>query len=119
MPNKTITPVTIKFTPEFKRNLRALAKKYRHIKSDIQPVIERIQEGNFLGDQISRTQGYTIFKVRVKNRDIPKGKRSGYRFIYYLKTHKEIILITIYSKTEQSDIAPEKIRQIIKKSEPQ
>ena len=119
MPNKTITPVTIKFTPEFKRNLRALAKKYRHIKSDIQPVIERIQEGNFLGDQISRTQGYTIFKVRVKNRDIHKGKRSGYRFIYYLKTHKEIILITIYSKTEQSDIAPEKIRQIIKKSKPQ
>ncbi len=56
--------VEIRFTPEFKRNVRALAKKYRHIRSDIQPVIDSLQAGNFVGDQIPRT-GYTIFKVRV------------------------------------------------------
>lgn len=32
--------VTISFTLEFKRNLRALAKKYRSIRSDVQPLIE-------------------------------------------------------------------------------
>lgn len=30
----------VEFTPEFKRNLRSLAKKYRRIRSDIQPVIK-------------------------------------------------------------------------------
>jgi len=34
--------VQVEFTPEFKRNLRALSKKYRHIRSDVQPVIDRL-----------------------------------------------------------------------------
>ena len=28
-------PVEVRFTPEFKRNLRALSKKYRHIRSEV------------------------------------------------------------------------------------
>ena len=70
----------VRYTPEFKRNLRALAKKYRHIRSDVQPIIEEIQRGSFPGDHVPST-GYSIFKVRIKNSDISKGKRSGYRFI--------------------------------------
>lgn len=34
--------------------------------------------------------------------------------IYYLKTTKKIILVTIYSKLEQADIAAKQIRQILK-----
>jgi len=108
--------VDVRYTPEFKRNLRALAKKYRHIRSDVQPVIEEIQRGSFPGVQVTET-GYAIFKVRLKNSDIPKGKRSGYRFIYYLKKRDEAILVTIYSKTDQSDITPAQIRRILKEYE--
>ena len=115
MPNDN-SFVEVKYTPEFKRNLRLLAKKYRHIRSDIQPIIEEIQNGNFLGDQVIDT-GYVIFKVRIRNTDISKGKRSGYRFIYYLKRLKEVIFITIYSKKEQSDIAARKILKILKEYE--
>ena len=68
----------------FKRNLRILAKKYRQIRYDIQPIIEQLQAGNFLGNQIPRTD-YTVFKVRVKNNDRQKGKSSGYRLIYQVK----------------------------------
>lgn len=32
IPNKPTTPVDVSFTPEFKRNIRQLSKKYRHIK---------------------------------------------------------------------------------------
>ena len=112
MPNKKSAQIKIAFTPEFKRNLRSLSKKYRHIRSDIAPVIEELKKGNFVGDQVPRTS-YTIFKVRVKNRDIGKGKSAGYRVIYYLKTKSSVILVTIYSKTEQSDVAPNKIRRIV------
>lgn len=71
----------VEFTPEFKRNLRALSKKYRHIRSDIQPAIEQLQAGDFIGDRVPRTQ-YVVFKARVGNSDISKGKSAGYRLIY-------------------------------------
>nr|BAL58395.1 hypothetical conserved protein [Candidatus Acetothermum autotrophicum] len=105
--------VKLEYTPEFKRNLRALAKKYRHIYSDVQPVLDRIQAGEIVGDRVPRAR-YTIFKVRVRNSDIPKGKRSGYRMIYYLKTPRNIILVTIYSKLDQGDVSEAQIRQIIR-----
>ena len=112
MPNDQVFPIEINFTLEFKRNLRALSRKYRHIRSDVQPVIEQLKSGEIVGDQIPRVK-YTVFKVRVKNSDIRKGKQSGYRFIYYLKTKSEVILVTIYSKLEQSDISTEQIRQVL------
>ncbi len=77
MPNEEPSnKIPVEFTPEFKRNIRHLSKKYRHIKSDVQPVIEDLKSGRTLGDQIQST-GYTVYKVRVKNTDIRKGKRAG------------------------------------------
>lgn len=99
-------------TREFQRDLRTLSKKYRHIRSDVQPIIEKLQAGELLGVPIPGT-GYEIFKVRVKNSDIQKGKSGGYRFIYYLQTMTIVILIAIYSKSEQSDIAADRILAII------
>lgn len=113
MPAESAQPLRVEYTPEFKRNLRALAKKYRHIRSDIQPLIDRLQAGEVLGDQVPRTR-YAVFKMRVQNSDIQKGKSSGYRLIYHLKTVLNVVLITIYSKLEQGDISTEHIRSIVK-----
>lgn len=106
-------PVEVRFTPEFKRNLRALAKKYRHLHSDVQPLIDRLQAGEILGDQVPGT-GHTIFKARIQNSDIQKGKRSGYRLIYHLKTPTDIVLVTIYSKLDQGDISTEQVQRVLK-----
>ncbi len=102
----------VEFTPEFKRNLRALSKKYRHIRSDVQPAIERLQAGEFFGDRISGTQ-HVVFKARVKNSDIRKGKSAGYRLIYQVKASKSVVLVTIYSKLDQGDISAHWIRRIL------
>ena len=112
MPSEPAESVQVEYTQEFKRNLRALANKYRHIRSDVQSVIDQLQAGEVMGDQVPRTR-YTIFKVRVRNSDIQKGKRSGYRLIYHLRTPENIILVTIYSKLDQSDISAEQIRRIL------
>lgn len=96
----------------FNRNLRTLAKKYRSIRNDIQPVIEQLQQGELLGDQIPGV-GYTVFKLRVRNSDTQKGKSGGYRLVYYVKTATGIILLTVYTKSEQVDIAANDIRRII------
>jgi mRNA-degrading endonuclease RelE of RelBE toxin-antitoxin system len=108
--------VDVRFTPEFKRNLRVLSKRFRHLRSDIEPVIEQLQAGNFIGDQIPHT-GYALFKVRVRNTDARRGKSGGYRLIYYLRTPLSVVLITIYSKSEQSDVSPTEVRCIIREFE--
>ena len=103
----------VEYTPEFKRSLRKLARKYRSIRTDLEPVIKGLQAGELVGDQITGT-GYTLFKSRVRNSDIQKGKRSGYRLIYWLRTSKDIILVTVYSKLDQGDISTKEIRRILK-----
>lgn len=108
-PNK-FPPVV--YTPEFKRNLRQLAKKYRHIRDDLQPTIDQLADGLKPGDQISGIQ-HEVFKLRVGNSDARKGKSGGYRVIYYVKGEEAIVLVTIYSKSEQADVSAAEIRRII------
>ena len=45
--------VKIELTPEFKKNLKKLAKKYRNIRSDLELFIKELKQGNFTGDRIS------------------------------------------------------------------
>jgi mRNA-degrading endonuclease RelE of RelBE toxin-antitoxin system len=112
MSSDPVSPIQVTFTPEFKRNLRQLAKKYRHIQSDLQPILNQLATGAKPGDQVPQVR-YEVFKVRAKNSDASKGKSGGYRLIYYVKSASAVVLVTVYSKTEQSDIAPQDIRQII------
>ncbi len=106
--------VLVEHTPEFKRNVRQLAKKYRRIRSDVQPVIDNLQKGETPGDQVPRTgEERVIFKVRIRNSDSGKGKRGGYRMIYWVKSNRSVVLITIYSKTEQGDVSAGALRQAI------
>lgn len=104
--------IQVEASPTFNRNLRDLAKKYRNIRNDIQPVIEQLEEGELPGDQIPGVS-YTVFKLRVRNSNTQKGKSGGYRLIYYVKTAMGIILLTVYAKSEQVDIAADDIRSII------
>ncbi|NJL26123.1 MAG: type II toxin-antitoxin system RelE/ParE family toxin [Calothrix sp. SM1_5_4] len=100
----------------FTRDLRTLAKKYRSIYQDVQPIIEELQNGKIVGDQIPNI-GYTVFKVRIRNTDIQKGKSGGYRLIYYLQATTGIILLTIYPKSGQADIDADEIKAIIEQKE--
>ena len=104
--------VELKFSEEFKNKLRNLSKKYRNIRADLQPILDDLQAGNFQGDQIANV-GYTVFKLRIKNRDNKKCKSAGYRVIYYVKTATSVFLVTIYSKSEQSNIPASEIRRIL------
>ena len=56
--------IQVEASQTFNRNLRSLAKKYRSIRNDIQPVIEQLERGELLGDKISGI-GYEVFKLRV------------------------------------------------------
>ncbi|WP_333453796.1 type II toxin-antitoxin system RelE/ParE family toxin [Microcoleus sp. herbarium5] len=103
--------VQIDLTPEYKRNLRELSKKYRQIRLDTQPVIEQIQAGNFIGDRIPGIgEDYIILKVRVKNSNIQKGKSAGDRMIYQIESPVSVPLLTIYSKSVKRSYLPAGVR---------
>ena len=104
--------IQLLFSDEFKTRLRTLIKRYRSIRTDLQPLLNELQSGNFISDQIPGT-GYTVFKVRLKNSDIQKGKSGGYRVIYQLRGDTYILLVVIYSKSDQDDIPANQIRDII------
>lgn len=104
--------MTVNYSAVFVRQLKRLKKKFRSIRDDLQPLLDGLQAGVTPGDQIPGV-GYTAYKVRLPNTDAGRGKSSGYRVIYYLETEADLLLLTIYSKTEQSDLAPHQVKRII------
>jgi mRNA-degrading endonuclease RelE of RelBE toxin-antitoxin system len=106
------------FSDRFKKDVTKLGKRYRSIRLDLQPLIEQLEACETPGDRISDTD-HVIFKIRVKNSSIQKGKSGGYRVIYYVKTNIQIILLTMYSKSDQSSINASEVRKIIIEAEAQ
>ncbi len=110
--------VQVSTTDRFEAEVRQLGKRYRRIRLDIQPVIEQLESGELPGDQIPGVD-YLLFKVRVRNSDAQRGKSGGYRVIYYLKTAAQILLVTLYSKSDKSDMTAAEIREILARVESQ
>jgi mRNA-degrading endonuclease RelE of RelBE toxin-antitoxin system len=82
--------------------------------SDVEPLIKELQQGNILGDRIGGVgEEYVVYKVRVRNSNIQKGKSAGYRLIYQVESPTSILLLTIYSKSDQEDIAVNEILDIV------
>lgn len=108
--------VRLTFTNLFKRRLKGLAKRYRQIQPDIQPILEQLTMGNFIGDRISGTK-YTVYKVRARNSDAQVGKSGGYRLIYQIESDTSAILHLIYAKTDQATIAADEIQELIESYE--
>lgn len=112
MPNDRLFPIQVTYTAEFKSNLKRLAKRYRHIKSDVDPLITQLAEGEQPGDRVPGTN-YVVYKVRLANSDNKKGKSAGYRVIYCVEDIQHVVLVTIYSKSDQPDIKAHQINAII------
>ncbi|WP_204105305.1 MULTISPECIES: type II toxin-antitoxin system RelE/ParE family toxin [Spirulina sp. CCY15215] len=111
---KKSSPVNIDLTPEYKKRLKELSKKYRNIRFDTQSLLTELQNGNFIGDRLSGFgEDLFLYKVRVKNSNIKKGKSAGYRLIYLQESEISILLLTIYSKSEREYITVDEVKAII------
>ncbi|MBE2269875.1 MAG: type II toxin-antitoxin system RelE/ParE family toxin [Anaerolinea sp.] len=108
----TKPPVRVVATPHFARTFKRLRKKYRHIETDLKPLVEQLQQGETPGDQIQGT-GYTVYKERLPSTDAQRGKSGGYRVIYYMKTQNFIYLIEIYPKSEREDISSAELSALL------
>ena len=108
--------MAVSYSDAFKRQLKRLSRRNRHIRADVQPIIHQLEAGENPGDQIQGLD-YRIYKVRARNTEAKRGKRGGYRIIYCLRKNGDVLLVTIYSKTEQSDVNADALVKIIREEE--
>jgi len=109
---KNNPPVKVELTRKFIWLLKNLRKKYPNVGDDLQPLVDRLGQGETPGDQIQGV-GYTAYKTRLSSQDAQRGKSGGYRVIYYIRTANRVILMSIYIKSARVDITPDEIRRLI------
>jgi mRNA-degrading endonuclease RelE of RelBE toxin-antitoxin system len=66
------------FQESFEDAVRPLKKRFRRIADDLADAIALLQENPTLGSDM----GHGVYKARVANRDVKRGKSGGYRLIY-------------------------------------
>lgn len=101
-------------TEQFKKDVKYYRnkKKFTHITDDITVIVEKLQSGDLVGDELEglrlESKGHT-YKVRVANSDTKSGQSNGYRIIYYaIKDDFEIYLLTVYYKKDDNRIPTDK-----------
>ena len=97
-------------THRFKKEIKALAKKYKKIKVDYKNLLDSLEQNPTLGTNL----GNNCYKVRIANSSTPTGKSGGFRIITLVKIEKDkIVLLTIYSKTEKENISDDELKSIL------
>jgi mRNA-degrading endonuclease RelE of RelBE toxin-antitoxin system len=105
-------PTKVNVPAPFVRDLQRLAKKYPAVVKTVEALAEQLKNDERPGDKIPGV-GHDVYKVRLANPSAKRGKSGGFRVIYYVQLVDSILLLTIYSKTEQTDISAEQIRRIV------
>lgn len=94
------------FTAQFDRDLKLLRKHNPNLRKDFEAFIKTFDAEAY--PIIPGTNGARKARMPAKGR----GKRGGYRVIYYLVTGNTAWLITIYDKVQKEDLSPAEERII-------
>jgi len=87
----------IVLTPDFKKDLKQIAKKHKQILKDIGGLIDKLTENPIMGTDL----GQNVYKIRLAISGTNKGKSGGARVITYVViADKTVFLADIYLKSE-------------------
>jgi mRNA-degrading endonuclease RelE of RelBE toxin-antitoxin system len=99
-------------TDTFRREFKALSKKYRSLPDDLAAFKKKLLQNPEIGDDL----GNNIRKVRMAIASKNKGKSGGARIITYTVLvdviNTDIYLLAIYDKSEQDSISYQEIKQL-------
>jgi len=102
--------MNIKITSIFKKEFKKLLKKDKNLLIEYEDLLDDLESNPTKGIKISDN----TYKIRIKNRSNNRGKSSSYRVITYTKIKETILLVSIYSKNNTSNINDNKIDEIIR-----
>ncbi len=108
-------PTQVKNLAIFDRQLERLEKKYPRTLDTVLSLVDELEQDARPGERVQGT-GYAVYKTRLPNLAARRGKSGGFRIIYYVQLRDSVILLTIYSKTEQTDISVRELRQLVREA---
>ena len=100
------------FTAHFDRDLKALRKHNPGLREDFEAFVKTFDAE--IHPIIPGTSGARKARMPAKGR----GKRGGYRMIYYLVKGNTVWLLTMYDKVQKEDLSPAEeqvISQVVQK----
>jgi len=100
-------------TPEFKKSVKKLAKRYKQISKDLKTLEKELTEESTLGIDL----GNNCFKIRLQNSSVPTGKSGGFRVIYFFKQEENIYLLDMFSKSDLDNIDEKRLIEILVSNE--
>jgi len=98
-------------TPRFRRDIKALAKKYPSLKNEYARLVNDLeinpqQQGNSLGND--------CYKIRIAIASKGKGKSGGARVITHVVIKDNtVFLLTIYDKSEKENITDKELKELL------
>ena len=105
---------TISTVPDFDREAKRLAKKYKSLRTDLSQLQKDLKQNPFLGIEILPG----VRKIRMAIASKGKGKSGGARIISFIaitdSNNGDIILLYIYDKSETPNIHTEYLRKLLK-----
>jgi mRNA-degrading endonuclease RelE of RelBE toxin-antitoxin system len=100
-------------TAFFIKKAKRLLKKYHTLQSNLKNLEKELIKNPRSGDNY----GANIYKIRLADESKGKGKSGGFRVITYLVQENvgstDILLITIFDKSEESTIGKDEIKDIL------
>lgn len=97
-------------TERFKKDAKRLVKKYPSLKQELAEINNLLTRQPDSGTPL----GHDTYKIRIAIKSKNKGKSGGARLITYLVTaDKEVYLLTIYDKSEFTNIDDKTLQAII------
>ena len=96
--------------PKFERELKKLIKKYPSLKSEYIDIVQELKNKPFIGISL----GNNCYKIKISIASKGKGKSGGARIITYIHViNTEIYLLTIYDKSEMSNISDKELNELL------
>lgn len=98
-------------TSFFERELKALAKKHRSLKKDLEALITKLEQNPITGTEL----GNHCYKIRLAITSKGKGKSGGARIITHVHiSAQNVYLLAIYDKSEMENISDAEIQERMK-----
>jgi mRNA-degrading endonuclease RelE of RelBE toxin-antitoxin system len=97
--------------PEFVKELKWLAKKYRSLRVEMDELGDELAEDPHIGVPIGRD----CYKIRLSIKSKGAGKSGGARVITcVVAVRKEVYLLSIYDKSEQGTLSDKRLKELLK-----
>jgi len=98
----------------FEKEYKKLNRKYKSLNKSFYDLIQNLKSGNFQTAKPIPGFSHKVFKIRLGDKQ--RGKRGGYRVIYFkLEDLKKIYLLSIFSKSDKANISNPELVLILKR----